>query len=145
MIILVRHALAVPRAQWDGDDAKRPLTPRGRRQADGLVSLLGEHVVEALLSSPTERCKATLRPLADDRAAPVKTSRALREGRGGHALDLVLDVVGDIVLCTHGDVVEDVLRGLRHLGWPVPHRPRKAKGSVWLLDRAGCVYLAPGA
>ena len=142
-ILLVRHALATPRKGWDGDDAKRPVTARGQRQAAGLVELLKAHDIERVVASPTKRCTATLTPLARDRKLPVKTSKLLREGRGDDALDLVLDAVGDVLFCTHGDVIEVVLQGLRRLGWPVPPRPRLAKGSTWVLSRAECEYLPP--
>lgn len=145
MIILVRHALAVPRTAWTGDDRLRPLKPRGERQAAALPAMLADHAVDALVSSPTTRCKATLRPLAAALGTKVRTSASLREGRGGAALDLALDAVGDVVLCTHGDVLVEVLQGLRRLGWPLPPRPGTAKGSVWLLARDRCVYVAPGA
>ena len=34
-ILLVRHARAGSRKDWDGPDEKRPLSKKGRRQADG--------------------------------------------------------------------------------------------------------------
>lgn len=145
VLILVRHALAVPRTAWDGDDRARPLKPRGERQAVALPALLSSAPIEVLVSSPTLRCKATLRPLARERGLKVKTSSSLREGRGAAALDLALDAVGDVLLCTHGDVLLDVLQGLRRLGWPIPARPGTAKGSVWLLARDECAYLPPQA
>jgi hypothetical protein len=62
------------------------------------------------------------------------------------ALDLALDVVDDIVLCTHGDVVEEVLTGLHRLGWPLPDERPLAKGSTWVLSAKGdCQYLPPAA
>lgn len=145
MIVLVRHALAVPRSKWDGKDDVRPLTSRGQRQAAALPPMLSEWRKAPILSSPTTRCTATLEPFASESGTKIKTSRALAEGRGADALDVVLDTVGDLVLCTHGDVVAEVLRGLRELGWPVPARPGKAKGSAWLLAREACAYLRPGA
>jgi phosphohistidine phosphatase SixA len=145
MILLVRHAVAVPRSDWGGADDGRPLSRRGARQASALADALASHPADALVSSPTARCKATLGPLAASHGVKVKTSRALRAGRGDDALDVLLDAVGDVVLCTHGDVVDVALRGLRHLGWPVPARPRRAKGSVWLLSREACDYLPPAA
>ncbi len=120
VILLVRHALAVPRRAWDGDDARRPLTSRGKRQASGLGDVLKPFEIERIVASPTTRCKATVAPAAMERHFPVKTSKLLLEGRGQDALDLVLDVVGDVVVCTHGDVIEVVLHGLRRLGWPIP-------------------------
>jgi 8-oxo-dGTP diphosphatase len=144
LILLVRHALALPRGDWDGDDAKRPLARRGVRQADGLVDLLAPYDVERIVASPTARCRTTVAPLAKARGLKVKTSKLLREGHGADGVDLLLDSVGDTVLCTHGDVVEVALREFRRLGWPVPPGSRRAKGSVWLLRREGpCEYLPP--
>jgi 8-oxo-(d)GTP phosphatase len=145
VIVLVRHAEAVPRKGWTRDDERRPLTRLGLAQADGLLDVLADIDVEQLLSSPAVRCTATLAPLASKRAMPVKTTRRLLEGRGDDALDLVLDAVGDVLMCTHRDVIEDVLNGLRQLGWPVPQHPHRQKGSTWLLSRESCAYLPPFA
>lgn len=145
MIILVRHALAVPRTEWAKADAHRPLTPRGERQAAALIALLDDVAVDSVLSSPTVRCKATVRPLARRLDKEIDTSRSLKEGHGARAVDLVLDATDDLLVCTHGDVVGAVLTGLRRVGWPVPHRPRKAKGSIWLLSHQSCTYVPPGA
>jgi 8-oxo-(d)GTP phosphatase len=143
VIILIRHAEAVPRKGWTADDDRRPLTRRGLGQADGLLDVLAECDVDQLLSSPAIRCRATLAPLASKRDLRVQTSKRLCEGRGEDCLDLVLDAVGDILVCTHRDVVEDVLTGLRRLGWPIPNQPHREKGSTWLLSRESCAYFPP--
>jgi 8-oxo-dGTP diphosphatase len=146
VILLVRHAVALPRKSWHGDDSLRPLTPRGERQAAALVDLLAPYPFDRILSSPAVRCVATVQPLAEARSLKVETAGSLREGKGKHALDLVLDSVGDLVICTHGDVVDVVLAGLRHVGWPIPSRPSCAKGSTWVLNPRGpCMYLPPPA
>ena len=145
MILLVRHALAVRRGAWDASDRTRPLTPRGERQARRLVAALDELPLERILSSPAKRCVDTVGPLAEHRELPVKTSKLLGEGRGDDTLDLVLDAIEDVVLCTHGDVIERVLDGLRELGWPLPAQPPLAKGSTWLLTPKECTYLPPPA
>ena len=145
MILLVRHAIAVPRKDWTGTDDRRPLTPRGERQAETLPKVLSPYAISAVVSSPTGRCRATVAAIADERDLAVTTSRWMREGRGANAVDLVLDAAEDVVFCTHGDVLDEVLRTLRHLGWPVPARPRRAKGSTWLLRPDACEYLAPPA
>ena len=143
MIVLVRHAEAVPRKGWTKDDERRPLTRLGLAQSDGLLDVLADVEVEQLLSSPALRCTATIAPLASKRDMRVKTSRRLLEGHGDDALDLVLDAVGDVLMCTHRDVIELVLRELRNLGWPVPQHPHRQKGSTWLLSRESCAYLPP--
>src|SRR6478609_2862518 len=39
-VIALRHAKATPRSEWDGSDASRPLTDRGRKQAKSIVGPL---------------------------------------------------------------------------------------------------------
>lgn len=63
-VILVRHAKAINRKDWDGDDAERPLRPRGRTQARRLAPLLQAYGVTDLCTSPWRRCIATLQPYA---------------------------------------------------------------------------------
>ncbi len=149
-MLLIRHAHAGARKEWTGDDLLRPLSAKGRRQADALVKTLGPWAAQRILSSPYERCLQTVRPLADDLGLPVEPSTALAEGQAGKALKLIRSLADDkVALCTHGDVIPDVLVALADedridLG----PRPRQAKGSVWVLEvTAGrftkATYLAP--
>jgi broad specificity phosphatase PhoE len=63
----------------------------------------------------------------------------LAEGAGPAALALVRALADEkVALCTHGDVIPDVLVALAdedrlELG-PSPHQ---AKGSVWILEASG--------
>src|SRR5206468_2146730 len=61
---LVRHGAAGDRHAWHEADELRPLDEEGRWQAEALVALLAEAVIERLLSSPYLRCVQTLEPLA---------------------------------------------------------------------------------
>jgi hypothetical protein len=93
----------------------------------------------------------TVQPLADDLGVKVEDVDELAEGAGSSALSLVRSLVDQpIALCTHGDVIPDVLVALADeyrldLG-PAPHQ---AKGSTWVLEtRKGrfvkARYLPPG-
>ena len=63
MLLLVRHADAGVKGSWDGPDALRPLSPMGRRQAEGLVVRLEDYPVDRILCSPTARCHQTVQLL----------------------------------------------------------------------------------
>jgi 8-oxo-(d)GTP phosphatase len=75
-VLLLRHAWAGDRDEYEGDDRERPLDARGRRQAVALPAHLAAHGVGGvpggapatdplvLVSSPLVRCRATLEPLA---------------------------------------------------------------------------------
>jgi len=137
-VYLVRHAVAVGRSEWDGhDDRLRPLTKRGQRQAGGLRDLLGGADVRRVLSSPAVRCADTVAPLAAARGVEVRHDDALAEGAPvGEAVALARKVAakrGDSVLCTHGDLVPEVLRELARDGMDWDGDLRFAKGSTWVL------------
>ena len=109
--ILVRHASAGSREEWSGSDRLRPLDDRGRRQAEGLVAALAGYPVERILSSPSVRCTETVLPLAGERGLDVDERLELGERAGREsALALVDGVEGPgLVVCTHGDVVDELL------------------------------------
>jgi 8-oxo-dGTP diphosphatase len=151
---LVRHGVAVSRRDWDGDDRDRPLTKRGQRQASALASKLGDRPIGRVLSSPAARCVETVEPLAQGRGLEVERTKALFEGADpAGAIVLVRKAAEephDVVLCTHGDLLPEVLRAFRAAGAHVHDGHRWEKGSTWVLDtRHGVVadarYLPPPA
>ncbi|WP_157631051.1 NUDIX hydrolase [Kribbella catacumbae] len=63
-LVLVRHAEAVKRKEWDGKDTNRPLTEAGQASAERLVDVLAAVGVNRIRSSDAERCVATITPYA---------------------------------------------------------------------------------
>ena len=120
-LLLVRHASAGDRAQWVGDDRKRPLDQRGRKRADELVAKLAPYPVETILSSPARRCVETVEPLARARSLEIELREQLSEElQGTEGLALLRSLVGsDVVVCGHG--------GLEHA---LPDPPLFKKGAV---------------
>jgi 8-oxo-dGTP diphosphatase len=140
-VFLVRHAHALTRGSWDGDDLERPLSPRGRRQATAIAELLGREPIERLYSSPAARCVDTVAPLADGLGLDVKTSSELLEGNAVEDALALLSAAarrrGDTVVCCHGDLVPEVLRWVARQGADMDGADRWAKGSTWVLDWKG--------
>jgi 8-oxo-dGTP diphosphatase len=135
-ILLVRHADAGERSRWDGDDRERPLSRRGRAQARRLVGLLDPYEPKRLLSSPYVRCMETLAPLATATGVVVEEHPDLTEGTGNAAVSLVRSLAGETaVLCSHGDIVPEVLESLVAAdGMKLLSERRWAKGSTWVLE-----------
>ena len=105
--MLLRHASAGDRDDWDGPDHLRPLDKRGRRQAADLVELLRPFGLRRVVSSPYIRCVDTVVPLAAALGVPVEEDDRLAEGAGPGARELLQE--DGVLACTHGDVVYDVL------------------------------------
>jgi 8-oxo-dGTP diphosphatase len=133
-LLIVRHAVALRREDWKRDDRRRPLTPKGEQQALGLVDLLAGLGVDRIYSSPFVRCVDTVQPLAAKLALPVEETHLLAERAGAAIAPHVVDLGGDsVVLCSHGDVIPELLEAF--LGTDAD-RPCE-KGSTWVIDDVG--------
>jgi 8-oxo-(d)GTP phosphatase len=102
--VLLRHASAGDRHDFEHDDSWRPLDERGRRQSDDLVELLRPFGVRRVVSSPYVRCVQTVEPLAAALGVELEEDPRLAEGAGGAAASLLRE--DGVVCCTHGDIVE---------------------------------------
>lgn len=141
-ILLIRHAKAGDRDRWLGDDRLRPLTNAGRRQAQALAARLTPYSPSRVLSSPALRCVQTVEPLAAARQLPLATVAALAEGASlAAALTLMSSLDGDAALCSHGDVIGELLEYLVARGVLRPPLPPTAKGGAWLLRREGDAFV----
>ena len=133
---LVRHAKAGDRSDWSGDDRLRPLTKPGQRQAEALAKTLDGEPIDRILSSGYLRCIQTVEPLGARRTLSVEPVKDLEEGAGGESvLRLIQKYRGrNVVLCTHGDVMEELLEGLIAQGLVQRARAHMEKGSTWVLE-----------
>ncbi len=151
-LILLRHASAGRKAEWGKDDRSRPLDVRGRKDAATLAELLSCFGGKAakVVSSPAERCLATVRPYAARAGAEIATEPAL-EVRKGSAADAA--EAGDreaaktvaeltaanrpVVICAHRENLPLLLEAAcAELG--AEHKPVKPlrKGEFLVLHRA---------
>jgi 8-oxo-dGTP diphosphatase len=133
---VVRHAKAGDRSDWTGDDRLRPLTKSGQRQADALAEMLEPEPIDKILSSGYLRCLQTVEPLGAKRKLPVEPVKELEEGAGGESVLRLIQKfrVRNVVLCTHGDVVEELLEQLIAQGLVQRARANMEKGSTWMLE-----------
>jgi broad specificity phosphatase PhoE len=150
MIYLLRHAHAGNKKNWQGPDDQRPLSATGRREAAGLLVRLAALPVSTVLSSPALRCLQTVGPLAGQRGLPVGLDGRLHVGaevEQAAALLLSPDL-GDAVLCTHGELIGELIQRLRDGGAPIAADAEWPKGSTWVLRPDGgrvaeATYLPP--
>ena len=157
VIILVRHASARNKKAWQNaghpDDLTRPLTPLGHVQAKLLGQILSCFGPARVISSPAERCLATVEPYAAVVGGVVEPALALAPPAGdldladagpaeiaaAHELVTGLVTAGEpVVICGHRENLPAVLRWIcESLGAPVPAGPPLRKGAFWALHVAG--------
>ncbi len=79
VLIVLRHAKAHKRGDWDGPDPLRPLSALGENQAAALVPLLHAYGVSRVLTSSSTRCVQTVQPYATEQVFPVVELEELSE------------------------------------------------------------------
>jgi 8-oxo-(d)GTP phosphatase len=114
-LILLRHAKALPREGWHGDDAGRPLDETGRVDAKALAVLLACFAPAAhVVTSAAARCAETVRPYAELAGATVRPEPALQPSRtsSGDWSALIARAVAagePTVVCAHRENLSDLL------------------------------------
>jgi 8-oxo-dGTP diphosphatase len=148
-VYVVRHGKAGNRDKWQGPDDLRPLTKAGRRQAEGVADWLESKPITRIVTSPSVRCRQTIEPLAERLRLPVDLSDALAEGADvDGALQLLDKLGGEVaVVCTHGDVLGDVIGHASRHGASLEGNGLE-KAGTWVLDlEAGAItsgrYVGP--
>ena len=115
-IIVLRHAKALAREEWDGADDARPLSGRGKKQANSIVGPLLAFGARKLISSPAVRCIKTVTPLASALGRKIEKSELISQDAWEHGSSDARTLVGarvrsrkPVVLCSHGPVLPEIL------------------------------------
>jgi exopolyphosphatase/guanosine-5'-triphosphate,3'-diphosphate pyrophosphatase len=150
-IYLVRHARAVPRGEWEGEDLLRPLVERGEGEARAIADHLAGLGIARVVAAPELRCQQTVEPLALAARGAVHVDDRLGAGSN---VQKALEVLpsfddGPVVLCSHAELIVGLLRFFE-LGEAEEREGRMPcrKGSIWVLQGFGrtptsATYLEP--
>lgn len=144
-LIFVRHASAGRKADWKKRDELRPLDARGKKEAKLLASLLGCFGAGRVISSPAERCVATVRPFAKAIGVKVEAEPVLLADGGAPGADGAAGLIaglteadGPVVVCAHRENMPDLLAAAyRSLGAPVTEMKALRKGEFVVVHRSG--------
>jgi 8-oxo-(d)GTP phosphatase len=128
-LLLIRHARAGKRSEWQGDDRRRPLDDIGRRQAAALAEALEGFAITRILSSPYDRCVQTVEPLAARRGLEIELAPELGEERQhDDGAALARGLAGEpVAACVHGGLSDEAF-GIR-----------QKKGETLVVDGDGRV------
>jgi 8-oxo-dGTP diphosphatase len=136
-LLLVRHAKAGKRDEWDGDDDLRPLSPSGRRQAAALARILPLFGADRVHAAPRTRCEDTVAGLGlGIRSEPLLSEEGYWMSPSA-GVARVLDIVaagGTPVVSSQGGVIPDVVARLADMNDVPLDEIASKKGSFWLLS-----------
>jgi len=118
-LVLLRHAKALKRDDWDGDDSDRPLDNLGQLQAKRLLPQFYPYGISEIHSSDAYRCMQTVEDLT--RALDMNTIIGLDLSEDMYSKDkeAALDYVSTLmdqnkraVICSHNPILPKVLKKL---------------------------------
>ena len=138
VIVLLRHAKAGRRTQWQGDDRLRPLDKAGRLQARELPAFLSAFTPVSVVSANRVRCVQTLEPFAVATGMDLAISPAFSdesylddpEATQNELLALAKSLPAAVV-CSQGIAVPGLVTDLTGL-----EDTRARKGAAWVLSFA---------
>ncbi|MDO4927761.1 MAG: NUDIX hydrolase [Corynebacterium sp.] len=136
-LILVRHAQALPRAEWDGHDNLRPLTPKGEKQAKFLQPVLASYHPSRMLTASPDRCRHTLEPSAGNAVTALSmlddASWEQDATTPKQQLRQLTVRPGTTVVCSQGGAIPEILSYVSKQGQV--HLPQRAtkKAGMWVL------------
>ena len=147
LVLLIRHAKAGRREEWERDDTLRPLSRAGWGQAEALQALLALFGPQRVYSAPRTRCRQTVEGLATDLGVPVIDEPLLSEE--GYLADPpaclrrlteIAAGTGPAAVCSQGGVIPDLVSRLASANrLDLPDVPPSRKGSFWALSFGGTV------
>lgn len=118
-IVLLRHAKALKRTDWDGDDGDRPLEHRGQLQAKRFLPIYAPYNVTEIHTSDALRCIETVDLLARSLNKVPIFSADLSEYGFEMDRDAPLDYVQDLMdrgvpalVCSHNPIIPKVVKKL---------------------------------
>ncbi|NJC68145.1 NUDIX hydrolase [Planosporangium thailandense] len=143
LVILLRHASAGDRDDWEGDDDDRPLDERGRTVARNLAPVLAVYGPTRIISAGRDRCTQTVEPVAAVTGLPIEVDDHFDESADAAAAAAAIQRLasddGVTVICSQGGLIPDVVATLSRRD---PDRYRTPKGSAWALGFAGADFVA---
>jgi 8-oxo-dGTP diphosphatase len=117
-LVLLRHAKAIERTDWAGEDTDRPLSSVGERQAKRLLTVLQPYGIEEIHSSSAVRCYETITPLARSLNIDFFFTDSLSEdvhrkdkSRPVKYIERLLVNNFPILICSHNPVLPNVVSG----------------------------------
>lgn len=117
LLHLLRHADAGDPEAWEGDDAARPLSDKGRKQSNRLGAYLASIEFQGgpFITSPKIRAAETAQLVADQVKAKVVEDRRLAGGLDAETVEAILDDADDperAVLVGHDPDFSELLADL---------------------------------
>ena len=142
--ILLRHAKAITRDEWQGDDDDRPLDALGQNQSKRLLSIYQVFNLQQIHTSDAVRCYDTVDPIAKGLGMKLEVTGKLSESSykkdKEKAIDYAKELIkGDqrILLCSHNPILPKLLNKLTKKSDLDADDEKLFPADSWVIHRIG--------
>jgi len=141
-LIILRHAKALERGDWDEPDSQRTLNEVGFDQAQLLIKHLEPFAIDEVYTSDYTRCVQTVTPLAHARGLSITAVPSLNEqtfeedpSRAVAFANALKQDEKNIVICSHNPVIPTMLRGILNTKPKNKDLIKLEPGDAWIVHR----------
>lgn len=143
-LIMLRHAKALAREEWQGEDEDRPLEQLGQQQARRMLSLYQVYGLTQIHTSDAVRCHDTVEQMAHALKISLtitnKVSEYTWKKNKEKAIDYAKDLIKvnePVILCSHNPVLPRMMEKLtKKIDFDYPSN-KLEPGESWILHHNG--------
>jgi len=142
--ILLRHAKAITREEWQGEDDDQPLSSSGQNQAMRLLSTYQVFNIDQIHSSDAVRCYDTVKSMAKGLDIKLEVSSKLSESTykkdKEKAFDYVRELIKEdksILICSHNPILPKMLNKLTKKSEIEADEDKLSPADGWVIHRSG--------
>lgn len=140
VFVMLRHAKALARQEWQGDDDDRPLDLTGQLQAKRMLSIYQVFGLEEIYTSDAVRCFDTVATLAKSLKIDVQVAQEISEYTFKKNKEKSRDFVKDLIkknetllICSHNPVLPKMLEKLTKKVDVDYESSKLLPGEAWVL------------
>ena len=143
-LVLLRHAKAVTRDEWQGEDDDRPLDSYGQNQAKRLLAMYQVFNLEQIHSSDAVRCYDTVVAIAKGLNIKLEVTGKLSESTFKKDKEKAFDYAKDLIklnesvlLCSHNPILPKMLNKLTKKSEVDTDEGKLLPADGWVIHRIG--------
>lgn len=143
-LVLLRHAKAVSRDEWQGDDDDRPLDDLGENQARRLLAIYQVFNLSQIHTSDALRCYSTVEPMAKGLGIKLEVTGKLSESGYRKDKERAFDYAKELLkedsntlICSHNPILPKMLNKLSKRSDVEADEEKLSPADGWVLHRVG--------
>jgi 8-oxo-dGTP diphosphatase len=143
-LVLLRHAKAVTRDEWQGEDDDRPLDSYGQNQAKRLLAMYQVFNLEQIHSSDAVRCYDTVVAIAKGLSIKLEVTGKLSESTFKKDKEKAFDYANELIksnesvlLCSHNPILPKMLNKLTKKSEVDADEGKLLPADGWVIHRIG--------